>query len=262
MSGKFQDDALVFYDLTNKRGGHLSFSPHCVKTVVDLKLLGITKHTHERLTFVQVRNDLAKNVCDDVTVPTLKIPDGSCVVDSFKIAEWLDENHPEGAKIFGGSEEGKRVAAFVNTYVKNILGNDIGALSKPHIAPLLDEESREYFINVKNGKDQFEEWSSASPAQRKEHIDSLIRGLAPIEAMLAAKPRKDNFSRPTPNWLAGGPEPTHADACLFGWYVFSRADPSACKAVWESEWLPEVGKWVRAMLEWCGPDIVGEFVAA
>ncbi|CAD6897151.1 unnamed protein product [Tilletia caries] len=234
----------------------------CVKTVVDLKLLGI-KYTRERLTFLQVRNELAKKVAEDVTVPTLELPDGSYVRDSWKIAQWLAENHPQGQKIFGGSEAGKRLAIFVNSYA--VLAADIAALSMPHIAPLLDEDSRDYFINKKLTKARFDQMASATPAQRSERIQQVIKNLGPMEMMLCLKPRAqatDAANASGVNWLAGGAEPTHADACLFGFYAFSRADPGACKAIWEADSLPNLGKWVRAMLEWMGPELAGDFVTA
>lgn len=79
-------DGLVLFDLTNKVGGTLAFSPHCMKSIIDLKLLGVG-YERQRLSFVQVRRDLEDRIGQGVTVPSLELSDGSHLTDSWKIAE-------------------------------------------------------------------------------------------------------------------------------------------------------------------------------
>jgi hypothetical protein len=79
-------DGLVLFDLTNKIGGTLAFSPHCMKSIIDLKLLGVG-YERQRLSFVQVRRDLEERIGQGVTVPSLELSDGSHLTDSWKIAE-------------------------------------------------------------------------------------------------------------------------------------------------------------------------------
>ncbi|KAK0561267.1 hypothetical protein OC861_005889 [Tilletia horrida] len=58
MSEAANELSLVLYDLTNEPGGTREFSPHCMKTIIDLKIIGVP-YTRERLSFIQIRNDLA-----------------------------------------------------------------------------------------------------------------------------------------------------------------------------------------------------------
>lgn len=46
-----------------------------------------------------------------------------------------------------------------------------------------------------------------------------------------------------------GSDPSHADACLFGWYAFSRVNRDLVTEVWEHHSLPKVSRWVGSMLE-------------
>ncbi|KAL9936906.1 hypothetical protein V8E36_004141 [Tilletia maclaganii] len=212
----FDDGSLVLYDLTTKRGGRVEFSPHCVKALVDFKILGV-KYEPRRLSFVQVRTELAKKVKEDVTVPTLELKDGTHVVDSFEIASWLEKQHPEGHKLFSGSDEGKRLASFINNYAQIILRPSIGGVCVTQVAQLLDEESYKYFTTEKFSPELFAKYQSTTPEQRKAHVDEAVKNLGPIEALLTVSPShlSKHPTRDSP-WLAGGAEPSHADACLFG----------------------------------------------
>ncbi len=46
-----------------------------------------------------------------------------------------------------------------------------------------------------------------------------------------------------------GAKAGHADACLFGWYAFSRLNQDLVRGVWDHESLPNVREWVGRMLE-------------
>lgn len=81
-----QIQGLVLYDLTNKPNSNLLFSPHTLKTILDLKLLGIG-YERQRLTFTQIRGELSSKVADNVTVPTLELSDGTNIIESWAIAE-------------------------------------------------------------------------------------------------------------------------------------------------------------------------------
>lgn len=87
-SGDFSLDGLILFDLTSKPGAHDAFSPHCIKTIVDLRILGVQGFERSRLTFTQIREDLAEKIGHPgVTVPTLELADGSHLTDSWKISE-------------------------------------------------------------------------------------------------------------------------------------------------------------------------------
>jgi len=97
-------EGLVLFDLTNKEGGTLTFSPHCIKSILDFKILGITEssssspqqqgegktmnYERKRLSFVEVRTHLEEKLGRaGVTVPTVELNDGSNLSDSWSIAE-------------------------------------------------------------------------------------------------------------------------------------------------------------------------------
>lgn len=263
---------LVLFDLTNKPGGKACFSPHTVKTILDLKLLNVG-YERQRLTFIQIRNDLADRIADNVTVPALELSDGSHLVDSWNIAEYLERRHPEGYRIFGNSST-KRLAAMLNQFGKVVLAPHIGPLAQRGVHAMLDPESATYFADVKIGKQRWAKVSAMSQAEMQNHVQQAIAKLEVVNAMLTCEGGPDsstqlanasaaNGSRSAsrskrPQWFAGGDEPTHADFVLFGWYVFTRAaGEKVAKEIWTTH--KPIAKWVEAMLEWCG-DLADDFV--
>lgn len=83
-------EGLVLYDLTTKKGSNQCFSPHTLKTILDLKLLGIG-YERQRLTFAQIRGELSRKVANNVTVPCLELSDGTNIIESWNIAEVSDK---------------------------------------------------------------------------------------------------------------------------------------------------------------------------
>ncbi|KAK0543652.1 hypothetical protein OC846_002493, partial [Tilletia horrida] len=111
-----------------------------------------------------------------------------------------------------------------------------------------------YFIKDKIGQARFDSFISLSQEQKEEKVAHAIKHLGLFETMLAA-------GKSASKWLAGGEDPTHADACLFGFYVFSRGAGEHCKAIWHSDQTPsKVKQWVDDMLAWLGEDLVKDFV--
>jgi glutathione S-transferase len=47
----------------------------------------------------------------------------------------------------------------------------------------------------------------------------------------------------------GGKEPGHVDACVWGWYAFSRVNRQGTREIWENKELPRVGEWVTAIFD-------------
>ncbi|EST05266.1 Glutathione S-transferase, N-terminal [Kalmanozyma brasiliensis GHG001] len=256
---------LVLFDLTDRLGGTRCFSPHTVKTLLDLKLLNVG-YERQRLTFVQVRNELADKIGDNVTVPALELSDGSHIVDSWNIAEYLERRHPEGHRIFGDSAT-KRLAAMLNSFGKTVLAPSIGPLAQKGVHAMLDEESKAYFADVKIGKTRWAKVSNLSASERDAHVQAAVAKLEVINAMLtcesaerggAGENGRSRSRGRQPVWLAGGDQPTHADFVLFGWYVFTRAaGEKTAKEIWGAH--KPVWRWVEAMLEWSG-ELAQDFV--
>lgn len=107
----------------------------------------------------------------------------------------------------------------------------------------LDAPSQEYFLEsrFKNDKSKLDKMSSdaSDPTFISETCANLRSRLNLIEKFLESDDR--------PFLL--GKEPSHADASVFGWYVFSRLNKDLVKAVWEHENLPKVRAWVERMME-------------
>ncbi|PWN20797.1 hypothetical protein BCV69DRAFT_270501 [Microstroma glucosiphilum] len=252
-------DGLVLFDLTNEVGGTLAFSPHCMKSIIDLKLLGVG-YERQRLSFVQVRRDLEKRIGQGVTVPSLELSDGSHLTDSWKIAEYLEAKHPRGFLLFPNSAV-KSYAASLNEFGK-LLAPHIGALTIPQIAQKLDEPSREYFIDSKIGQARFGRLSGLGEEEKEGHVQSAKKMLGIVESSLAceaAKADAGSVQSGGNRWLAGTELPSHADACLFGWYCYTRsAGDAATREIWfEHEHLK---KWVKDMIQWCGPEITNDLI--
>ncbi|CDU26301.1 uncharacterized protein SPSC_06495 [Sporisorium scitamineum] len=270
---------LVLFDLTDKPGGTACFSPHTIKTLLDLKLLNVG-YERQRLTFLQIRNHLAERIADNVTVPALELSDGSHIVDSWNIAEYLERRHPEGHRIFGNSST-KRLAAMLNQFGKTVLAPHIGPLAQKGVHAMLDPESASYFADVKIGKQRWAKVSGMTQAERDAHVQQAIAKLEVINAMLTCEGGPDSTpahpisSASTPLvdsatngrraskseqsvWLAGGEEPTHADFVLFGWYVFTRAaGQKTAREIWFAH--KPIAKWVQALEAWSG-DLAKDLV--
>jgi len=275
---------LVLFDLTDKPSGKACFSPHTVKTLLDLKLLNIG-YERQRLSFIQIRNELASRIADNVTVPALELSDGSHIVDSWNIAEYLERRHPDGWKIFGDSAT-KRLAAMLNQFGKTVLAPHIGPLAQKGVHAMLDEESARYFAEVKIGRQRWAKVSGMTQAERDVHVQQAVAKLEVINAILTCEGGADSTpSHPIASasgggtststegsasngrsasrtrqsvWLAGGDQPTHADFVLFGWYVFTRAaGQKTAREIWHAH--KPIATWVQAMLEWSG-ELADDFV--
>ncbi|UZJ56155.1 hypothetical protein CBS101457_005475 [Exobasidium rhododendri] len=246
-------EGLVLFDLTVATGARKAFSPHCMKTVLDLKLLSIG-YDRQRVTFTQVRNELESRVGENVTVPTLELANGSHLTDSWNIAQYLYEEHEHGSLLFPTSSS-KMFAKFIEGFGKLELGPNLGPLTRVDLLNHLDEDSQEYFENVKIGKAKMDKFRSMTRSDKEKSIDTCIAALEPIEAVLILA-RSESKSRQV--WLEGGSHPTHADFALYGWQVYSRVSgPKVTKAVWNAH--PAVAKWVQDMNDWASPDITGDY---
>lgn len=254
-------EGLVLYDLTSSKPFEKEFSPHCVKTLMDLKLLDVG-YDRQRLTFTQVRTELAKRVGDNAaTVPTLELSDGTHLQDSWLIANWLANHHPKGNLLFPFPSS-RPFAASLNGWGRSNFAAQVRALTRPPIHDILTGESKQYFEEVKVGKQKLEKMRSITQSERDQQIQKCVVALEPIQDALTAVRESHNASAANlstvPLWLEGGQEPTHADFCVYGWYVHSRSTgPSTTREIWHA--LPLVSQWVNALNAWAGNEITKDF---
>lgn len=81
-----------------------------------------------------------------------------------------------------------------------------------------------------------------NPERQEKCFASARARLGLIESQLAYQKTQGKGA-----WIGG--EPSHADACVFGVYGWSRLNPAVVKNVWEHESLPNVREWVEGMKE-------------
>lgn len=227
----------------------------CIKTVLALRLLDVG-YDRQRRTFHQIRTELAQRVSDRVTVPTLELSNGSHLTDSWAIALYLAQKHPQGSLLFPNGAASKALASLLNTWGPKIFGPRIQALSRPRIYDLLDPASARYFEEEKCGKAKLDKMRAMRPEERQAHVEACKAALELVESALAESKRgAPPFSR----WLEGGELPSHADFVVYGFYGYSKtAGPAVVKEIWNAH--PNVAQWVQDMTEWADKDITADFL--
>ncbi|BEI90634.1 uncharacterized protein CcaverHIS019_0307040 [Cutaneotrichosporon cavernicola] len=239
---------ITLYSLTADAARQLpSHSMHVNKTKSDLAILGIA-YTEEKLTFAQVRGELASDSGNDtVTVPTIKVGQ-EYVTDSFAIAEWLDSRQP--TPVLFPSPDAHRFARFIASWTDNDMALSIRQLFRPLFYDLMDPVSAEYFLRVRyQGKaDELESHRSAlKDIQQVETMAERARqSLNLLESYLAA----------TSGPFFLGKEASHADSIVYGWYCCSQVNARVVNPkLWYHPSLPKVGAWVDAMKKRTGVDV-------
>jgi glutathione S-transferase len=119
-------------------------------------------------------------------------------------------------------------------------------LFRPLFALYQDDETRTYFINVKNGNDPIKARKlihdgivSLDDPVKAEEIAVRVRAkLGLFESLLAETASRGPFVR--------GDTASHADLALWGWYVSSQVNPNVNALLWHHESLPNVKLWAEA----------------
>ena len=140
------------------------------------------------------------------TVPIVK--DGETVVrDSWKIAEYLEDAHPQAATLFGG-DIGRGVTHALNVWVDRALVLPMLAVIAADIHERVDPADAAYFRESmeKVLKMTLEE----ARARRADAMARLARTLEPMQALLKRQP-----------WVAGA-QPAYADYILFSVFQWAR----------------------------------------
>jgi len=196
----------VLYELVGKNS-KVSFSPYVWRVRMALKHKAIPFRVHP-LTFVQIKPTVGKLIenADEAKVPVLTLPNGQSVADSWKIAEFLEDNYTDKPSLFGGETSRYLNAAFVN-YVNQLHGQ-LAKVLLPRVYESLDEESKPYFKTTRE--------------QRLGSFDNLIQirdqllkevepSLAHFRITLSQQP------------FLSGPNVGFADYTLFGMFQWARA---------------------------------------
>jgi glutathione S-transferase len=172
------------------------------------------------------------------TVPVIR--DGETVVrDSWKIAEYLEEKHPQAESLFGGAI-GQGVTQTFNAWADRVL---IGAMMPVIVADLherIDPADDAYFRGLFEkflGK-KVEDTRAARPEAQKR----LERTLEPMQAALKRQP------------YVCGAAPAYADHILFSVFQWARIAspqdvlaPGAPLHSWRERMLDLYGGFARAL---------------
>lgn len=150
--------------------------------------------------------------------------------ESWDIAEYLEDNHPERPSLFG-SAEGRGLAQFVNQWVSQIVHPAIARVILPDLLGILHEKDRAYFRTTREAA--FGTTFEALAAERDDALAALRTTLRPLRSTLAAQP-----------FLAGA-APNYADHVAFGAFQWARvASPVALVPADDP-----IAAWIERMLD-------------
>jgi glutathione S-transferase len=137
-------------------------------------------------------------------VPVL-VDGAKTVVDSWAIAEYLEECYPEAPNLFQGTPASQR---FLATWSDTVLVPALGRLIVSDIPALLDAKDRAYFIESR--EQRFGMTLAQVTAGREARLPDFRALLLPLRHLLKYQP------------FLGGPAPDYGDYCVFGTLMWPR----------------------------------------
>ncbi|KAI8598153.1 hypothetical protein EDD21DRAFT_196019, partial [Dissophora ornata] len=114
--------SLKLFELVDGKTRKISFSPAVWRAKFALNYKKVS-YESVPLTFVEIPTTIpaaCKNVVTP-TVPTLQLESGQGLLDSFTIAEYLEEKYPDRPSLFGQSPSEKKLHRFFESYVQEKL---------------------------------------------------------------------------------------------------------------------------------------------
>lgn len=179
------------------------FSPYCWRTKMAL--------THKGLDFETIpwrfadKPKIAFSGSERVPV----IVDGDRIVaDSWKIAEFLEDNYVERPSLFGGIHA-RAAARFVNSWADTVLNPALAPLLMLDILEHLDPGDRAYFRESREKR--FGITLEAFAGDTQKNIAALRNVFEPMRITLAAQP------------FIGGNTPLYPDYIVFGSLQWARS---------------------------------------
>ena len=135
--------------------------------------------------------------------------DGDKVVsDSWKIAEYLEDNYPHRPSLFG-AVEARRLTRFINSWADTVVNGVLARLLLADIYAHLHEKDRRYFRESREKR--FDMPLERVPADRDTRVVEFRQSLEPARTILTVQP-----------YLAGV-KPLYADYILFGCFMWARS---------------------------------------
>jgi glutathione S-transferase len=192
---------MQLYELAGADPNRL-FSPYCWRVRYALAAKGLRAETIP-WRFAQ-KDAIAPHGSDKVPV---LLDGGRAVVESFAIAEYLEDTYPDGPSLFGGAP-GRALARFVNGWADSVVIPGIARLIVADIAAVLDPGDIPYFRASREKR--FGMALEAVQADRDKAVIGFRRDLYPLRNALRTQP------------FLSGEAPLQADAIVFGCFQWAR----------------------------------------
>jgi glutathione S-transferase len=192
---------IVLYDLA--AAGDRRMSPFCWRTKYALAHKGLTYEA------VATRFTEIPQICGggQKTVPVIQ-DGGRTVADSWKIAEYLEDNYPDRPSLFGGPG-GRALALFVQSWTAATVHAGLFPLLAKDIHDHLDPADRPYFRESREKR--LGKTLEEVQAGREAKVEAFARSLLPLRLTLKEQP------------FLGGEKPLYADYIVFGAFQWARA---------------------------------------
>lgn len=179
------------------------FSPFCWRTRLAL--------AHKGLDMVGIPWRLTEKgaigVYSAEKVPVLLNGERS-VVDSWAIANYLEDTYPDRPSLFGG-EGGRAAARFLNGWGDLVMVGGLFPLIAADIVQRLDPEDAGYFRKTREAR--LGKTLEEAAADRDAKVEGFRRSLDPFRLMLRAQP------------FLGGQAPNYGDHIVCGSFQWARA---------------------------------------
>ena len=192
--------SIRLYDLCTAEE-QVRLSPHCWKTRLALAHKGLD---HSLIPW-RFSDRLSK---ESVSVPAVPVlTHGNRVVsDSWKIAEFLEEQYPDCPTLFGGSGT-RELAQFVNTWADTKVAPAVGRLVVLDVYNIIDPRDQDYFRQSREKRfgARLEDVVRDQAMRLQEFRDALV----PLRQILRIRP------------FIAGDAPSYADYCVFGMFVWA-----------------------------------------
>jgi len=192
---------LQLYELVGTDAGR-PFSPFCWRTRMALAHKGLEAGSIPWC-FTE-KGAIAPHGSDKVPV---LLHAGKPVVDSWAIANYLEDNFPDRPSLFGG-EGGRYICRMINSWGDIAVNGGIFPLIVADIPSHLGAVDREYFRKSREARlgRKLEEVA----AERDKTVVAFRRSLEPLRQTLKAQP------------FLGGASPNYADYIAFGGFQWAR----------------------------------------
>lgn len=178
------------------------FSPFCWRTRMALAHKGLD---HETIPWRFTEKDAIRPHKSE-KVPVLLDGD-KAVVDSWVIANYLDDAYADRPSLFGG-EGGRAMGRMLNWWGDTVVLGGIFPLIVADIPQHLQEKDQVYFRESREAR--FGRSLEQVTAERDGKVDGFRRSLDPLRLTLRSQP------------FLGGEKPNYADYIVFGPFQWAR----------------------------------------